>query len=58
MSNRNFAAFLLAWFGFSVINSGFLGALFAQSLEPHGYVIGAGVCLVVAATLFYKLELP
>lgn len=54
MSNRNFAAFLLAWFGFLVVVAGFIGALFALSFHPHGYLIGSGGCLIVAAILIHK----
>jgi len=53
MSNRNFAAVLFAWFGFCEVVSGLLWALFSGSFDPHGYLIGSGVSLVVAAILIH-----
>jgi len=54
MSNRNFAAGLMAWSGFLVVVAGSLGALFSESFEPHGYLIGAGAFLIGAAILIHK----
>lgn len=54
MSNRNFAAFVLALFGFLDVVAGFIGALFALSFHPYGYLIGSGAYLIVAAILIHK----